>query len=617
MANATSKLQLLIELRNKLNAGLTRARRQVDEAVGGMQRRLNSLGAGNLRMFNAISEQVPGIGSALGMLANPYAAAAAAAVAAGAAIVKCTQAANEWHEKMAEINVTAEKTPEELKKLSDQLLNIGARNVAPLEEVPKTFGRIISAGLSVEQSLATLEPTLRAAKAAFTDTETVASAAVSVMMSSGLEANRVYDILFATVKEGNAEFKDIAQYLPKVIPLARNVGFELEETAGAFASLTGKLSAEQSTTALQGIMRALSDQRVALGQVDKKTGKYISGFKALGIDVYDKQTKQIRPLLDIVNELSSSMAGLSDRERMLKFDKLGLDQMGTVGFSTLMQDMDGLKKAIDATTSSQGALNKAYDDAKTPMDSWRTIGNLVKAAMIKIGEVFLPIVEAIGQKILETVNYFKELYNRSAILQGIVSVLGAQIKIIFTVAMIPIKGLWNMLKLIGEAFVWIQGKMQEWGVIDFFKRAHNAIRPILIYIKELVGQIGGILYDLVTFDVKGAYDKFKNFQMPQMEEIRARIKAEEEPGDTGVDGPHPYVPEQTKKPDKPAATDALDDARKISGGSQTKNITVNIGSFIEGFTPSSQTINGMNTTELERWMTEMFMRVVRSAEMAV
>ncbi|WP_407512895.1 hypothetical protein, partial [Elizabethkingia miricola] len=65
------------------------------------------------------------------------------------------------------------------------LLDVGARNVAPLEEIPKAFGRIISAGLDVNQSMQALEPTLRAAKAGFTDIETVASAGIATMMSSG------------------------------------------------------------------------------------------------------------------------------------------------------------------------------------------------------------------------------------------------------------------------------------------------------------------------------------------------------------------------------------------------------------------------------------------------
>jgi hypothetical protein len=56
------------------------------------------------------------------------------------------------------------------------------------------------------------------------------------------------------------------------------------------------------------------------------------------------------------------------------------------------------------------------------------------------------------------------------------------------------------------------------------------------------------------------------------------------------------------------------DAKAIGSGSQTKSTVINIESFIKGFSPTSQSVNGMNKEELERWMTEMFMRVVRSAE---
>lgn len=56
------------------------------------------------------------------------------------------------------------------------------------------------------------------------------------------------------------------------------------------------------------------------------------------------------------------------------------------------------------------------------------------------------------------------------------------------------------------------------------------------------------------------------------------------------------------------------DAKTIGSGSQTKSTVINIESFVKGFSPASQAINGMNKDELERWMTEMFLRVVRSAE---
>jgi TP901 family phage tail tape measure protein len=384
---AQSKLELILELKDRMRSGLSSARASVNTATAEMRERINQLRTESVRAFAAIRDEIPGVGRALELLKNPFVAATAGVIGLATAFTACTRSANEWHEQMAAINVTAEQTPAQLSKLSNRLLEIGGRNAAPLEEVPKAFNKIISAGLSVNDSLATIEPTLLAAKAGFTDIETTASAATSTMMSAGVDAAKAFDVLFATMKEGNAEFKDIANYLPKIIPLARNVGFSLEETAGAFASLTSKLSPHSASTALEGAMRAFSS-----GNVVKSMGK-------IGIKVFDADTGKARSVLEIVKDLGVSMQGLTDKQRMLKFETLGLDQSASLALSTMMQDIPGLQKAIEATTASQGALNKAYQDAAAPLDSWKIAQNQIKVDMIRIGEIFLPIVAQIGMAV--------------------------------------------------------------------------------------------------------------------------------------------------------------------------------------------------------------------------
>ncbi|NDV93551.1 phage tail tape measure protein [Dysgonomonas sp. 521] len=616
-----AKLQLLIEIKDKLNVGLNKAKKKIERATGNMQNKLKAFSIENTKLFGAIKDEVPGVARAVTLLSNPYVLATAAVVALAGAVTMCTLKANEWHEKMAEINVTAELSKDKLGKLSDKLLDIGGRNVAPLEEVPKAFNRIISAGLSVNDSLATLEPTLRAAKAGFTDIEIAASAATSVMMATGYDAKRVYDILFETVKEGNAEFKDIAQYLPKVIPLAKNVGYELEQVAGAYAMLTGRLSTEQSTTALQGIMRALSSQRVAIGQIDKATGKYVSGFKSIGIDVFDPTTKKIKPILQIVTELNQKMAGLSDKQRMIQFDKLGLDQMGSLGFSSLMQDIPALQKAIDATTNSAGSLEKAYADSLTPMESWKIIQNQIKVEMIKIGELFLPIVSAIGNKILGIIQYWKDLYNNSQMFRDLLSGIGAVFEWLWNVSTIGFNLVINLVKNTISNVSILLSKFENWitkvtGVQFSFKKLYNTIRPYLVWLKEFLTEIGSLMYDVFTFNVNGVKDKISNFKLPDIGEIKQRVVVEsaDDDGDfsgvptgSGPTSPDAIMPDNTN-------SSIADGARGIKGNSQTKNITINIDSFIKSFSPTHQSFNNMSTDEFERKMTEVFMRVVRSAE---
>lgn len=605
-----AKLQLLINLRNDLRSGLDRARRQVNQAVGGMQNRLNAFSIRNSQVFESISSQVPALSGSIGALANPYMAIAAAAAAVGVAIVKCTTIANDWHEKMAAINVTAEQTPENLSKLSDKLLEIGGRNVAPLEEVPKAFNAIISAGLSVNDSLATIEPTLRAAKAGFTDIETTARAATSVMMSAGVDASKAFDVLFATQKAGNAEFKDIANYLPKVIPLARNVGFALEETAGAYASLTGSLKPEAASTALEGMMRAMSNTDV------------VKNFKGLQIDIFDKSTGQARPLLNIIQDVSKAMSGLTDEQRMNKLGKLGFDQSASLGFSTLMQNLPKVTSDINEVIQSQGALNKAYTDAKAPMDSWKQIQNQIKVGMIKIGELFLPILSAVGEKILGIIQYWKDLYNNSIMFRDLLSALGTVFSFLFKYSTSTFMRIINLGKIVYQII-----RFQVQAVMDFIQKVtglkgsftdmYNNIRPYLIWIKEFLVEIGNLMYDIFTFNIDGALDKIKNFKVPSIEEIRirsAKTKKEDSGDFAGVPTnitPDSPVEDNNNNNNNSAIADGV---KGIKGGSQTKNITIHIDSFIKNLSSTNQAINAMSIDEIEKRMTEAFMRVVRSAE---
>lgn len=453
---ATSKLTMLIDMSTKMfNSKLAQLQGKWSQTVGKMEAKysefINRTGAGNL----------------LDKIKNPAAGLLMAGTAIAGFMGKSTQMANEWHTKMAEINVTAGLTKTELSGLSDQLLDIGAQNVAPLDEVPKAFNRIISAGLSVKESLTALEPTMRAAKAGFTDIETVASAGIATMMSSGKDINQVYDVLFQTVKEGNAEFKDIARYLPKVIPLARSVGYELEATAGAYASLTTKLSAEQSSTALEGIMRTLSNADVAMGKMDSKTGKYVSGFRSIGMNIFDSAGK-IRPLIDIVKELNESFDGLTNEQKIAKLSKLGFDQATAVGFGTLMQDVAGLEKATRATSFAQGSLNKAYMDSLTPMEKWGVIQNNIKASMIKLGERILPYVTAALEKIAPM---FQWMYQNIDIIIplvgtfiGVLGGLSAAIWVVnFAMAMNPVGWVVLGISALIAIIVLAIAKYDEWG----------------------------------------------------------------------------------------------------------------------------------------------------------
>jgi TP901 family phage tail tape measure protein len=548
---AQAKLELLLELKNRLKAGLGAAKNTVLNELKGLKDKLSDFGSANMKAFSAITSEIPGVSRALGLLANPYALAATAALAFVTAGAAATKMSLEWEKSMAKVNVTAQLNRDQLSDLSSQLRYIGAQGTADLMEVPEAFNRIISAGLSVEQSLAALGPTLKAAKAGFTDIETVAKAGIGVMKSSGEDINVVYDTLFATLNKGNAEFRDIAQYLPKVIPGARLAGAELYETAGAFAFLTAQgQTAEQSTTGLMNAFKALSDP------------KFIDGFKKIGIDVFDANGK-FRGIVPIVEDLNESMKGLNNEQAAYKFDLIGLDQEARMAFGSMIQNVDELKTTIDFTKNSTGQLDEAIKNSATSTEGWAKGWNKIKFLAMEFGDLFVPIVKAIGTgfdtAMTSLMNFF---IGAKALFLGVAE-MG--------------KELLKVLQPIGEAFLYLNNPAMMMQALSKLPAAFESM--------DLAGAFG-----------RGAGEVLNSYRAPA---------AGLTPGvaDPTAEGGSGIVPGGGKGTSAGSPT-----------GHQSKSIVINIDALHKGDNKISMNGEGMTITELERKMNEVFLRMVRNVE---
>jgi TP901 family phage tail tape measure protein len=607
-----AKVNLILELKNRIKTGLTEAKNNLNRNVAEMKGKLADFKNSHVKAFQAMKDEIPGLARSLGMLTNPYVLLTAAVVAFGAASVKAARWSNNWEQGLAKVNVTAQLTKDQLAVLDKQIVDIGKRNAMPLEQIPEAFNRIISAGLTTQQSLKILEPTLRAAKAGFTDVETVAAAAVGTMASSGESITRVYDILFATLNKGNAEFRDVAQYLPKLIPLARGAGFALDETAGSWAYLTAQgLKAEQATTGLMNVMKVLSNPDIG-----------ITKFKSVGVDAFDASGK-IRPLVDIIEQLSKRMSGLSDAQKATFLDKAGIiDMEAKSTILSMIQDIGKLKEITDFTTNSQGQLNKAYENAKTKMDDWKIISNQLKAEIWKpFGDYMLGLFSKLGSWVLGLIDGFRNWYNQSALLRDLISGMGWIIQSAFSVALVPVKAIYNLFKAIGHQFSsnGVIGK----GIESFY----NKIRPYFVWLKEMVSQVSEILFKFVTLDFKGAWQAVKNFQWKSLDDIRwqlwsernenaksldeRRYRKQEEENPFSLDGQKTPVVTGDGSSD-PTPSGSID---SITGSAkQVKTLNVHIGSFVHSMAISNTNLQQMSEEKLEQFFSDMFMRVVRNVE---
>lgn len=370
-----------------MEASVGKAEAKFNAFAVGAANKLDGIKAGFRKSFNNLADEIPHLDGLRKVATNPLAQAVAGAAAMGVYLKDATALSAEFDKSMAKVNVTLQKSPAELRNIGNQVAEIARKNgLANLSDAPLALNKIVSAGIDdTKQALALLDPTLKAAKAGFTDIETVAGAAVSVIKSSGIDnATRVYDVLFATLNKGNAEFRDIANYLPQIIPSARTAGVSLEEVGGSFAYLTAQgLRSEQASTGLKNFVETL-------GNTER-----VKAFKGLGVEVFDKATGKMRGVLPIIADLKVALSSISrDDQRAKILDSLGLNDEARMVVNSMTQNIGELAKTIDFTTNSTGQFAKAVESSKSLGDEWgQTLANLntVKRA---IGNVALPIVAA-------------------------------------------------------------------------------------------------------------------------------------------------------------------------------------------------------------------------------
>ena len=177
-------------------------------------------------------------------------------------------------------------------------------------------------------------------------------------------------------------------------------------------------------------------------------------------------------------------------------------------------------------------------------------------------------------------------------------------------------GTWEVIKMFGTALkdyvvdrvkgiISGLGSMATAIVKLFQKDFKGAKESAKLGIKELSGYEAKQRAFQSTRKVKTV---FQNKYQTVMDDAAKQKSAE---GDPSTESP-------TNPVDDPLnPSPSVTDINSIAQGSQSKNITITIDSFIKNYTPEHESVNKMSTYEIERWLSEMFMRVIKSAEQTI
>ena len=179
----------------------------------------------------------------------------AQAVAVGASLYTAVSASSEFNYNMQMIGNTANMTNEQIKAMKNEIMETSKFLGATVQDVQTSQGFLIAAGMNEDVATKMLRPVGMAAVAAGAAIEDVSKAAFTLNDTLGVAPSAMKDnlgILVQAGKEGNFEFKAMAQYLPTLgasFKALKMEGSEAAATMGAALQIARKGAGDESEAA--------------------------------------------------------------------------------------------------------------------------------------------------------------------------------------------------------------------------------------------------------------------------------------------------------------------------------------------------------------------------------
>lgn len=413
----------------KLNAQMNgvdvanRALKKTDELANKAKSSVTGLGGKLKTAFSSI----PGAD----FVTNPI-------VAAGAALVASGRMAMKFDESMAKVNTTAQLAPEKLKKLKNELMDMGTKAGANLSEIPDAYEKILSQTGDVSLSTDILRASLQGAKAGFTDQGVVAAALAQTLSLVGKEntnAQEVLDTMFAAKRVGAGEFKDFANYIPGLIASGKALGIGFKDTAGLFAFMTGKgQSAERSATLMENAFTALGKSEIT------------KGLESAGVDIFNTDGSMKK--MDVIfGQLQKKLAtfGTNDKAKSNFLESIGLkDAQAKQAFMILASDGAKLTEVLGDVANAQGETATAFGLSTNPLQNMSLLWSQIQKLGIGFGGVISAVlVPAISgllfilTPVVDTLSWlFTELTDGNPVVWAIVAAIGAYVVIANSAAIV-------------------------------------------------------------------------------------------------------------------------------------------------------------------------------------
>lgn len=276
------------------------------------------------------------------------------------------------------------------KRLEDAAKSVARVTTFSATEAANAFYGLFSAGLDAEQAISALPVVAQFAQAGLMDMATATDFLVNAQSALGMsmddpianmkEMQRVADVLTETNNLATGTVEEFADALThKAGAALKTVGKDIEEGTAALAYL-----------AEQGIRGSRAGESLAIfiRDVSRAAGNesFRGAFRDFGIEVFNAEGN-LKNLADVVAEFEQALGPMSDEQRAVTLEQLGLTR--SVG-DVIRQMMGGSQAIRDYETALRNAGGATQSVADKQMESLRAkidvIKNRLNVLMIEFGE---------------------------------------------------------------------------------------------------------------------------------------------------------------------------------------------------------------------------------------
>ncbi|WQK61451.1 phage tail tape measure protein [Mammaliicoccus sciuri] len=393
----SAKTQAAASKYNEAKAKLNQYDRELSEATTHMkelkreQRALNSnmgkLGAS----FSKFGPKVKGVGDGMKNVGRSMSMYITAPVVAGFGL--SIKKAADFEGQMSRVGAIAGSSKKELKSMSDQAIELGAKTSLSAQEVASGMEELAAMGFNAKQIMGAMPGVISAAEASGADMATTSKVMASSINAFGLkasDASHVADVLAEVANRSSADINDMGYALKYAGTPAKALGASLEETSAAIGIMTDAgLDGSQAGTSLRG----------ALIRLSKPSEKASKQMEKLGIHLEDSKGKFVG-MPNLIGQFNKELKGMSKAEKLANIAGI-VGTESASGFLALMEA--GPKKMSKFTKSleeSDGASAKAAKRMKDNLKgSLEQLGGAFESLGIIIGNMFSPILRKLADSI--------------------------------------------------------------------------------------------------------------------------------------------------------------------------------------------------------------------------